>query len=345
MSAAPEIYNEAAATADYYIKAGVISSGAGFISVDKYGLDAAAENAAAATNPAGSTWFWSMTHWVNYLTFARALGQETKLPVVLWQIPVGHINTSQFPNPAGGLFPTLVNDSTHYEDSAPTFFLGDTFNPGSAMRLSYFGAGDGGSNPQEAAVVAGASVTWPSAMNLAESFGVQCVLFGAGVGDSTQGVGTPPTDGGWWVTKAQTYYDKTVPLGSPGPVLPAPMPTPTPSPTPAPALPAVAVTAATPLVDLAAGGQGRFELTRSGGDSAQALTVHYLVKGTATAGVDYAALSGEARFQPGQTAVAIQVVPLDGESAAKKTVVLKIRSNAQYTPGTPGNATIKFLAK
>ena len=216
----PEIQREAAATADYYIHAGVTSYGAGFISVDKYGLDAAAENASAAANPAGSTWFWSMTHWVNYLTFAQALGSETKLPVVLWQIPVGHINTSQFPDPAGGLFPTLANDSTHYEDSAPTFFLGDTFDPGSAARLGYFGAGDGGSNPRDTAAVTGGTVTWPPAMSLTQSFGVECILFGAGVGDSTQGVGNPPTDGGWWVTKAQTYYDHTVPLVSPSPSLP-----------------------------------------------------------------------------------------------------------------------------
>ena len=343
----PEIYKEAAATADYYIRAGVTSYGAGFISVDKYGLDAAAENSTASTNPMGSTWFWSMTHWINYLTFAQALGAETKLPVVLWQIPVGHINTSQFPNPAGGLFPTLVNNSTHYEDSAPTFFLGDTFNPGSAARLSYFGAGDGGSNPQETTAVSGASVTWPSAMSLAANFGVQCVLFGAGVGDSTQGVGTPPTDGGWWITKAQTYYDHTIPLGNPSPGLPAPSPTPapTPTPTPVPALPTVSVAAATPLVDLASGGQGEFDLSRSGGDSTQPLRVAYLVKGTATAGVDYTALSGVATFRAGQTTVAIPVVPLDGADAAKKTVVLKIKANANYTPGTPANATIRFLAR
>ncbi len=219
----PKIRAEAAATADYYIAAGCTSYGAGFISVDKYGLDAGAENGAAA-NPAGSTWFWSLTHWINYLTFAGALGDETKLPVVLWQIPVGHINTSQFPNPAGGLFPTLANNSTHYEDSAATFFLGDTFDPGSAARRSYFGAGDGGSSPREAAAVSDGTVTWPSAMSLTAGYGVRCVLFGAGVGDSTQGVGNPPTDGAWWITKAQTYYDGTILLTSPSPTLPDPTP-------------------------------------------------------------------------------------------------------------------------
>ena len=328
----PEIYHEAAATADYYIKAGVTSYGAGFISVDKYGLDAAAENASAASNPAGSTWFWSMTHWVNYLTFAQALGSETKLPVVLWQIPVGHINTSQFPNPTGGLFPTLVNNSTHYEDSAPTFFLGDMFNPGSAARLSYFGAGDGGSSPQEAAAVSGASVTWPSAMGLAANFGIRCVLFGAGVGDSTQGVGNPPTDGGWWITKAQTYYDNTIPLGSPSPVLPAPTP----------ALPVVTVAAAAPSVDVADGAQGEFDLTRAGGDLTQGLTIRYVVKGTAAPGVDYTALSGVAHFRPGKTVARVQVMPLDGTGAARKTVWLKIRPRADYTVGDPGTAIIRF---
>jgi hypothetical protein len=38
------------------------------------------------------------------------------------------------------------------------------------------------------------------------------VLFGAGVGTSTDGVGSPPTDGSWWITAAQRYFQSPVPL-------------------------------------------------------------------------------------------------------------------------------------
>ncbi len=241
------IAKEAAATTDFYLKAGVASYGASFVSVDKYGLDAAAENG-AASNPQTSIWFWNETLWINYLTFAQAIGTESKLPVVLWQIPVGHVNSSELANPQGGVFPDLANVSTKYEDSAPDFFFGDTFNAGAASsnRWSYFSASD----PLTSVGVQGGLITWPSAMNLTASYGIRSVLFGAGVGDSTQGTGNPPSDDGWWMTAAQNYYIQgpvpltAVPASTPVPtptltptptVAPTPTPTPTPTTTPTPA--------------------------------------------------------------------------------------------------------------
>jgi len=52
------IAREAELIAEYYIDAGILSYGAGFISLDKYGLDAGAQNG-AANNPEASTWFWN----------------------------------------------------------------------------------------------------------------------------------------------------------------------------------------------------------------------------------------------------------------------------------------------
>ena len=40
--------------------------------------------------------------------------------------------------------------------------------------------------------------------------GVTTMLFGAGVGASTDCVGTPPADNYWWITKAQRYYNNPV---------------------------------------------------------------------------------------------------------------------------------------
>ncbi|MGE9293336.1 MAG: cellulose binding domain-containing protein, partial [Puniceicoccales bacterium] len=207
------IYNEAAAISQYYVDAGVLSHGASFVSIDKYGLDAAYDGNAA--NPANSIWFWNAVHWTNYLVFVNAMHETTGLPVVLWQLPVGHINTTHASNPyaSDGLFESLNNTVQHYEDSSGTYFLGDTFTPGSDTRLAYFGSTDDGTADVS---VSGESVTWGSHLTLAKDAGVAVALFGAGVGASTDGVGSPPTDDYWFISKVQEYYDNPVILGEAG---------------------------------------------------------------------------------------------------------------------------------
>jgi len=200
------IASEARAIADYYVRAGIKSQGAHFVSIDKYGLDA---GHSSPNDPALSSWFWHADHWNNYLVFTRNLGDQTALPVVLWQIPVGHINTTSSANPYGGSFPVLDNTATRYEDSAPTFFLGDTFRPGSTTRLNYFRTNQGG-DPKISSSLD--SVTWGGHMQEAKENRIISVLFGAGVGTSTDGVGSPPTDGYWWIVQAQKYLQNPVPL-------------------------------------------------------------------------------------------------------------------------------------
>src|SRR6185369_7862636 len=175
-----------------YLNGGITTNGASFVSIDKYGLDA---GQSSPSNPAASTWFWNADHWNNYLLFAKTLGTRTAKPVILWQIPVGHINTSQASNPyTGGTFPDLNNTSQHYEDSSPDFFLGDTFNPGST-RFSYFATNQGGDSK---VTTSAGNVTWGSHMQEAKNSGIISILFGAGVGDSTHGTGSPPSDSYWW---------------------------------------------------------------------------------------------------------------------------------------------------
>ena len=126
--------------------------------------------------------------------------------MVLWQIPVGHINHSLAPDPydAGGVFPDLTNTYQRYEDSAPTYFLGDTFTTLDPHRLAYFGAAD--PDHPSSVSVNGLTITWASHMALARDAGVIAVLFGDGVGESTHGRGSPPPDGGWFISKVQSYY-------------------------------------------------------------------------------------------------------------------------------------------
>ena len=216
-----DIAKEAGAISDFYVKAGVLAHGADFVSIDKYGLDAGAEG--KNTNPVDSTWFWNAVHWVNYLTFAQSMNAKTGLPVVLWQIPVGRINTTMTKDSEGNGFSDLRNVSRNYEDSAPVFFFGDRFGA-LDPRLSYFYTRDS----KTKVTLAGDSIEWGSHMNTAAEYGIKSVLFGAGVGDSTDGIGTPASDGGWWILKAQRYYQ------NPAPLVPGVTPSPTPSASPSP---------------------------------------------------------------------------------------------------------------
>ncbi len=202
------LVNETQAICNYYLNAGVTYN-ANFVSVDKYGFDA---GSTSPDNPSASPWFWNGDHWNNYLLFTSTMHTSTALPVMPWQIPQGHVNTTQTSNPYPGynnVFPPLPNTSTKYEDSAPTFFLGDSFQPGSSTRLTYFSTNQGG-DPK--ITVSGSTVTWASHMQEAKNSGIIGIMFGPGVGASTDGVGTPPSDDYWWITKVQKYYTAPVSL-------------------------------------------------------------------------------------------------------------------------------------
>jgi hypothetical protein len=194
---------EAAAITRYYLAAGVASYGASFLSIDKYGLDATGFEPSAGNNPANSVWFWNNDHWRNYLSFVASIHQTSQLPVVLWQLPVGHINSSTALNPysASGRFPDLNQYYQSYEDSSTTFFFGDMFTTTGARKefFSRNASGDSG------LTVSDDNITWSSHMTEAAAAGVMGMMFGAGVGASTTNVGDPPSDGFLWIVKAQEY--------------------------------------------------------------------------------------------------------------------------------------------
>ena len=201
------IAREAELIAEYYMDAGILSHGADFVSVDKYGLDAGAQNG-AAEDPASSTWFWNADHWNNYLLVVKTLTETTGKEMILWQIPVGHINDSLATNPydESGSFESLDNTTRQYEDSAPTYLLGDTFTA-TGIRYDHFAANEGGDTKISSD---GNTITWESHMEEARAAGVRQILFGAGVGISTDSIGTEPTDDYWWITKVQEYYQDPV---------------------------------------------------------------------------------------------------------------------------------------
>ncbi len=87
---------------------------------------------------------------------------------------------------------------------------------------------------------------------------------------------------------------------------------------------------------------GDFTLTRSGGDTNDALTIYLAISGTASNGVNYATMTNLVTFDPQSNSVSIPVLPiLDYSIKGDESVILTIVSNISYSiePGQ-GQATV-----
>ena len=88
------------------------------------------------------------------------------------------------------------------------------------------------------------------------------------------------------------------------------------------------------------GDTGTFTVMRSG-DTTGALTVHYTVGGTATAGGDYTALSGSVTILATMSSATILVTPLsDSLVEGAETVIATLSADAAYTVGSASTATV-----
>lgn len=126
------------------------------------------------------------------MEFVEALHQLTKKHIVLWQITVGHINDSQTISAyTGAKFPKLNNTTTKYEDSATSFFFGDQVKMESTERMTYFSQNKHADTKLQVDAV-NSTITFGNHIQETMNAGVRLVLFGAGVGHSTDGVGAPP---------------------------------------------------------------------------------------------------------------------------------------------------------
>ena len=215
-NALSQIRSVAEEIGQFGIDAGILTHNPDFVSIDKYGLDAiggptpAVNNPDPLTQPEEFTWFWNNDHWLNYLEFVNALHQKTQKHIVLWQITVGHINDSQTVSAyTGNLFPKLDNTTTKYEDSASTFFFGDKVIMETPERMSYFSQNKH-ADPKLIVDPATSTITFGNHFQETTDAGVRLILFGAGVGASTDGVGAPPTDDYFWIQKTQEYYKNGV---------------------------------------------------------------------------------------------------------------------------------------
>jgi hypothetical protein len=190
---------------------------ADFVAFDQWGQDF---GILRDPNPAGDIRYLNATHWTNYLLYVKTVRTAVGLPAVLWQLPVGHLNSTKAASPtwlnASGKFPDLDDvTSGRYEDSSSTFFFGDSFTA-SGNNLTFFGANPG-ADPKVS--VSGSTVTYGSHLPEAAAAGVVAILFGAGTGTGTEGVPevpgisqTAPTDYGYWIARVQQYLAAPVAL-------------------------------------------------------------------------------------------------------------------------------------
>jgi hypothetical protein len=90
---------------------------------------------------------------------------------------------------------------------------------------------------------------------------------------------------------------------------------------------------------------GAFTVTRAGGGTASPLTVAYTVAGTATAGSDYAQLSGSVTIPRGRTSATIAVTPADDDVIEPaETVVVTLTPNRAYIVGAAASATVQITS-
>jgi hypothetical protein len=201
-----------------FLNSADIKSRADFVAFDQWGQDF---GYLRDPNPATNIRYLNATHWNNYLLYVKTVRQGVGLPAVLWQLAVGHLNSTRTASPtywnSSGKFPDLDNLSTgRYEDSSSTFFFGDSFTS-SGNNLAFYSRNDG-NDPKVS--VSGNTVTWGSHMADAAAAGVVAILFGAGTGTGDEGVpevpgitSTDTTDYNYWTTRVQQYLANPVPLG------------------------------------------------------------------------------------------------------------------------------------
>jgi hypothetical protein len=200
-----------------FLQSADIGYRADFVAFDQWGQDF---GILRDPDPASDIRYLNDAHWLNYLLYVKTIRQTLGLPAVLWQIATGHLNSTRTASPtywnASGTFPDLDDVSANrFEDSASTFFFGDSFTA-TGNNLAFYGSNPG-ADPKVS--VSGSTVTWGSHMPEAAAAGIVAVLFGAGTGTGTYGVpetsGTyqsTPSDFDYWVTRAQSYLAAPTPL-------------------------------------------------------------------------------------------------------------------------------------
>ena len=106
----------------------------------------------------------------------------------------------------------------------------------------------------------------------------------------------------------------------------------------------VSITATTPIAAETGPAAGLVTVVR-GGSTSDALTVHYVATGTATAASDYVELPGSVTIDAGSSSATVAVTPIDDAVyEADESVILTLTADAAYSLGWPGEATITIVS-
>ncbi|HUR57769.1 MAG TPA: DUF1800 family protein [Opitutaceae bacterium] len=105
--------------------------------------------------------------------------------------------------------------------------------------------------------------------------------------------------------------------------------------------PLVTVAATRPVADETGSANGEFTFTRSGGSTAEALTIRYGVAGSAVNGSDYVFLPGLITIPAGATSVTLPLLPNpDLQSEGTDTVTVTLLPGSSYLIGAQTSATV-----
>jgi hypothetical protein len=108
-------------------------------------------------------------------------------------------------------------------------------------------------------------------------------------------------------------------------------------------IPIVTVTAPDPDAAESGPDSGTFTIARTG-DLTFPLTVARTIFGSASAGLDYAAVGATTTIPAGQASVTVTIAPIDDAAAeGAETVLLTVTDTADYDVGTPATATVTIL--
>lgn len=107
----------------------------------------------------------------------------------------------------------------------------------------------------------------------------------------------------------------------------------------------VSIAAKVPMAYAEAGVPGSLQLTRTGGNALEDLTVYYQVSGKAVAGQDYKALKGTKVIPAGRSTVQITINPLHvaGNGSTVKGVRVTLVPNDGYSVAAAAKASVKIV--
>lgn len=196
------IAQAATSTVTYGMNSGILTHQPDFISIDKYGLDAEGySSAGVTTNP----WWFNHDHWDNYMMYAKTMHQVSGMDMILWQLPVGRINGSHYQSAyTGNQHNDLTNTAQKYEDSTLDYFFGDKFTETDPTRFIHFTQNLAADSTLSSL---NDTITWQQHIHKFDDCGIIHAMFGAGVGLSTDGIGTPAEDDYFSIQKIQEYYE------------------------------------------------------------------------------------------------------------------------------------------